>query len=674
MQLAAQQDVKLQVGGGLRNTAAVTQMLDLGAARVVIGSAALTQPEQVRSWLEHFGPERMTLAFDVRLDDAGTPRVATHGWQRQSELSLWSAVANFAGSPLKHVLCTDVGRDGALTGPNVALYQRGRAAPSADPMAGLRRHPRRARSARAVPSGSGGGHQRQGTARRTHSGRGLAAILAKRIIPCLDVRDGQVVKGVRFRDHRVVGDILELAARYRDEGADELVFYDISASPEGRSVDRSWVTRVARTLDIPFCVAGGIRSVAQAEEVLASGAEKISVNSPALERPGLDRCPERALRRAMRGGGRRQPDRRSAAIGCSNSPATPRAPATLRAAPSTGSIEAQRRGAGEIVLNCMSSDGVRRGFDIAQLRAVRDGVPRAAGRLGRRRRSGAFCRGISNRRASMRRSPPACFIRARLRFPTLKRQLRARGHRGAAMTLKPIPEIWRRLDWNKGGGLLPAIVQDAGSGAVLMLGYMNREALAATQATGRVTFWSRSKGRLWTKGETSGHFLEVKQIAADCDGDTLLILAEPTGPACHKGTPTCWGENAAPIARAAARVPGPARTSHRRANRHASAGQLYRQTPRARARGGSRKKSARKAWSWRWPRVAQSDAEIIGEAADLLYHMLLLLKVKGLSLSQVIAELETVPPSPVPARLNIGSSSPNRHGSSAIGTAVSINE
>ena len=101
------------------------------------------------------------------------------------------------------------------------------------------------------------------------------------------MRDGQVVKGVRFRDHRVVGDILELAARYRDEGADELVFYDISASPEGRSVERSWVSKVARILDIPFCVAGGIRSVNDAEAVLASGAEKISINSPALEHPDL---------------------------------------------------------------------------------------------------------------------------------------------------------------------------------------------------------------------------------------------------------------------------------------------------------------------------------------------------------------------------------------------------
>ncbi len=121
--LAAHKTVKLQVGGGLRNTAAVSRMLDLGAARVVIGSAAVTQVENARTWLEHFGPDRVTLAFDVRLDDDGTPRVQTHGWQRQSELSLWSAVANFTGSQLKHVLCTDVGRDGALTGPNVALYR-----------------------------------------------------------------------------------------------------------------------------------------------------------------------------------------------------------------------------------------------------------------------------------------------------------------------------------------------------------------------------------------------------------------------------------------------------------------------------------------------------------------------------------------------------------------------
>jgi phosphoribosylformimino-5-aminoimidazole carboxamide ribotide isomerase len=122
-QLAGQRAVKLQVGGGLRDTSAVTQMLELGASRVVIGSAAVTQVEEVRTWLDCFGPERVTLAFDVRLDGTGVPRVAIHGWQQQSELSLWSALEHFTGSQLRHVLCTDVRRDGALTGPNISLYR-----------------------------------------------------------------------------------------------------------------------------------------------------------------------------------------------------------------------------------------------------------------------------------------------------------------------------------------------------------------------------------------------------------------------------------------------------------------------------------------------------------------------------------------------------------------------
>ena len=112
-------------------------------------------------------------------------------------------------------------------------------------------------------------------------------MLSRRIIPCLDVREGRVVKGVKFRDHVDMGDIADLALRYRDEGADELVFYDISASPEGRSVDYAWIERVSRLLDIPFCVAGGIRDVETARRVLYSGADKVSVNTPALERPEL---------------------------------------------------------------------------------------------------------------------------------------------------------------------------------------------------------------------------------------------------------------------------------------------------------------------------------------------------------------------------------------------------
>jgi cyclase len=175
---------------------------------------------------------------------------------------------------------------------------------------------------------------------------------------------------VQFRNHQVVGGILELAARYRDEGADELVFYDITASPEGRSVDRSWIRRVAGVLDIPFCVAGGIRSVADAEAVLNAGADKVSINSPALERPALitelarrfgSQCVVVGIDSRVEDGAYRvyqftgDPDR-TRASGLDTLEWVDRV---------------QELGAGEIVLNCMNQDGVRRGYDLAQLAAVR---------------------------------------------------------------------------------------------------------------------------------------------------------------------------------------------------------------------------------------------------------------------------------------------------------------
>ena len=178
------------------------------------------------------------------------------------------------------------------------------------------------------------------------------------------------MKGVQFRNHRVVGDILELAERYCQEGADELVFYDITASPDGRTVDRSWVAGVAAVLDIPFCVAGGIKSVADAEDVLNKGADKISINSPALANPelitelarrfgsqcvviGIDSREEHGNYFVYQNTG--DPDKTSAAQRL-----------TL-----DWVVEVQGRGAGEIVLNCMNQDGVRNGYDIEQLQTMR---------------------------------------------------------------------------------------------------------------------------------------------------------------------------------------------------------------------------------------------------------------------------------------------------------------
>lgn len=195
-----------------------------------------------------------------------------------------------------------------------------------------------------------------------------------RIIPCLDVAGGRVVKGVRFREHRDVGDIVDHALRYRDDGADELVFYDITASADGRTVDLAWVEKVAAVIDIPFSVAGGISDVETARAVLSAGADKISVNSPALQRPALltelaaafgRQCVVLGIDSMIGDDGR-----------LSVKQYTGRLEATCSSGRETiaWAVEAARLGAGEIVLNCMDRDGVRGGFDIGQLKSMVEAV------------------------------------------------------------------------------------------------------------------------------------------------------------------------------------------------------------------------------------------------------------------------------------------------------------
>ena len=274
--------------------------------------------------------------------------------------------------PKRHKTCSLYGREsrwrhdrterGAIPGVRLAL--------SHDQPAGLWRCQTRRRPARA---------RRPGCQRRDHRARftrwhdryeGVGTIPARRIIPCLDVRDGKVVKGVQFRNHRIVGEIVDLADRYCKEGADELVFYDITASPDGRTVDRSWVSQVAAVLDIPFCVAGGIKTVADAEDVLNRGADKISINSPALANPDLiselatrfgSQCVVIGIDSREENGGWQvyqftgDPEKTSAANWDTG----------------TWVREVQERGAGEIVLNCMNQDGIKNGYDCRQLLEIR---------------------------------------------------------------------------------------------------------------------------------------------------------------------------------------------------------------------------------------------------------------------------------------------------------------
>ncbi|WP_108946336.1 imidazole glycerol phosphate synthase subunit HisF [Shewanella halifaxensis] len=197
-------------------------------------------------------------------------------------------------------------------------------------------------------------------------------MLAKRIVPCLDVKDAKVVKGVQFRNHEIVGDIVPLAQRYAEEGADELVFYDITASAHDRVIDKSWVSRVAERIDIPFCVAGGIRSIEQAREKLAFGADKISINSPALSDPNLiSRLQDEFGRQCIVIGIDSYYDAATNSYKVKQFTGDEAATKDTQWYTQDWVEEVQKQGCGEIVLNVMNQDGVRQGYDIKQLSMVR---------------------------------------------------------------------------------------------------------------------------------------------------------------------------------------------------------------------------------------------------------------------------------------------------------------
>ena len=197
-------------------------------------------------------------------------------------------------------------------------------------------------------------------------------MLAKRIIPCLDVRDGKVVKGVQFRNHEIIGDIVPLAQQYAEAGADELVFYDITASSDARVVDKSWVSRIAEVIDIPFCVAGGIKSEEDAQQILKMGADKISINSPALADPTLitrlaDIFGQQCIVVGIDSFYNKDTGEYQVYQFTGDESKTQKTQWTTF----DWINHVQQLGAGEIVLNCMNQDGVRQGYDIAQLSQAR---------------------------------------------------------------------------------------------------------------------------------------------------------------------------------------------------------------------------------------------------------------------------------------------------------------
>jgi phosphoribosyl-ATP pyrophosphohydrolase/phosphoribosyl-AMP cyclohydrolase len=208
--------------------------------------------------------------------------------------------------------------------------------------------------------------------------------------------------------------------------------------------------------------------------------------------------------------------------------------------------------------------------------------------------------------------------------------------------MNPTPFDPSRIDFAKGEGMVPAIVQDADSGRVLMLGYMNPAAVEQTQASGRVTFWSRSRQRLWTKGESSGHGLELVALALDCDADTLLVLARPHGPTCHRGCSTCFDRVDADVVE-----PALAPLASELARLDAVIAQRLRDRPEGSyttrlAEGGVRRvaqKVGEEGVETALAGVAQDDDALIAEAADLVFHLGVLMQMRGRSLGDVLQRL-----------------------------------
>ena len=366
--------------------------------------------------------------------------------------------------------------------------------------------------------------------------------LAVRIIPCLDVDDGRVVKGVNFENLRDAGDPVELAAAYDREGADELTFLDVTASSSGRATMLEVVKRTAEQVFIPLTVGGGVRSVADVDVLLRAGADKVAVNTAAIARPEL-------LAELSRQFGSQcivlSVDARTVPEGSEPTPSGWEV-TTHGGRRGTGmdAIEWAERGAelgvGEILLNSMDFDGTKAGFDLKMLRAVRGAVTVpiiASGGAGAKEHfAPAVVAGADAVLAA------SVFHFRELTIAEVKAAMAAEGivvgaRSEAPMTLDAGIASRLKRDAN---GLFTAVAQERGTGKVLMVAWMDDLALARTLETRKVTYYSRSRGEHWVKGETSGHTQYVHSVRLDCDGDTVLLEVDQVGGACHTGDHTCF--------------------------------------------------------------------------------------------------------------------------------------
>jgi len=339
-------------GGGIKSEEDIERAFSAGAKMVTIGSVAVKEPDLFMGWLKRYGADKIILGADVR-----NGRISINGWKEDSDEALISFLKRYVDCGVRQVLCTEISKDGTLQGPAIELYQEiMRHYPTLHLIAsgGVSSNEDLERlDAAGIPAVVFGKAFYEGRLKFPTRQGGLA----KRIIPCLDVKDGQTVKGVNFVNLRQAGDPVELGKAYSDAGADELVFLDITASFEGRKTFTEMVTRVAREINIPFTVGGGINEIADVERLLHAGADKVSVNSAALRRPELineiaERFGSQVCVCAI--------DARNDADGwhCYLKGGRERTERGLF----EWAKEAEERGAGEILFTSMDHDGVKEGY------------------------------------------------------------------------------------------------------------------------------------------------------------------------------------------------------------------------------------------------------------------------------------------------------------------------
>jgi len=365
--IAQRTKLSLQVGGGIRSLQDIYALCSAGAKKIVLGTALFTNPDLVKNAVLLFGADRVVAALDVQNNE-----IRIKGWQEGSGIPLYDGIKQVNALGIRTLLITDINRDGMEQGPNAALYKKIK-----------KNYPELSITA------SGGVRNAKDIRELRNAGCSFAVVgkallskqvclpellraendLAIRIIPCLDIARGRTVKGTKFQNLRDAGDPVELSARYCAEGADELVFLDISATTEERETVFDLAARVAEAVNIPFTIGGGIRCVGDAKRLLEAGADKVSVNSAAVKRPELLSEIAEQLGRANTVcaiDARRKGDSWVVLVKGGSEETKKDAIAWAE--------EAAQRGAGELLVTSFDRDGTGEGFDTELLSCLKERV------------------------------------------------------------------------------------------------------------------------------------------------------------------------------------------------------------------------------------------------------------------------------------------------------------